>query len=229
MTNRELVINSFDQDHMCGFSHVVPFRYTNFIDGMAWVSVLAGASHMVGDTEVENLCVRYLTTLVTVGDDARNFAPFPVKDNWLPSRAFQGYYYKEKPQSFAGPCSYLWASECGCALPTDFVDDVRSTAKLYCWLAPLYGLLVNRLDFLKQHLNSVMFAHMLVGKKPPSSLEWTTKDNPFYAYLYGTTVDFEYSKHVSAWPAKHVWGYDEDRDTYTPVCQLASEYLQSTL
>jgi len=229
MSVRQQVINSFDTKHLCTFSHEIPYRLTNFIDGMAWIGVLAGAAHKAGDTEVEELCKVWLTTVATVGEDARNYAPYQVKDEWLPSKSLSGYWFKEKPQSFAGPAAYHWAIKQGVDLPKDAVRDVEGTAGLLCSAAPVYGWLVKHFTFLRQHFNSFIFAHLLLGKTPPSSMEFSTQNNPFYAYLYGTTVDYTYSMHVSAWPAKHVWGAEEKNKTYTPVCQLASDYLQSTL
>jgi len=198
MDVRQQVINSFDQEHMCGFSHEIPFKYSNFI-------------------------------VVTVGKDARNFAPERIKDSWKSSPVYNGLWFKQKPQSFAGPAAYHWAIEQGTPLPYDMVQDVKSTARWICTLAPLYGWLVKYVSPLRQHFNSFMFAHMLLGKIPPDSMKFSIQDNPFYAYLYGIKESRTYSMHVSAWPAKHVWGTEEKSKTYTLVCQLASNYLQSTL
>lgn len=230
MTTRDRVIQAFWKvEGVTYFSHEEPFHLTNFIDGMAWLGVLAGAARIAKDPEVEGLCVAWLNTLSQVGPDARNFSPRNLDDSWVPSESIPGLWYKPKPQSFAGPAALHWAYSLDVPVEVENIPAPYTYAQLLCWVADWYGKAVKHFEFLRQHINSLMFAHLLLRKRPPNSLIFAAKDNPLYSYLFGIPCNAVYSDRAGAWPAKNVWGAGEKDQVYTPVCQLAAEYLQSSL
>jgi len=218
---RQQVIDAFDTENHYAFSHVMPHKYTNFIDGLAWLSILAGSANLVGDNKVMKYCDKWCCFLLEISKDARNFAPVQVDDNWKPSNV-AGIWYKEKPQSFAGPCANQWRHG------DRSVFNVKTTAMALTFIAPVYGHLVRWIKPLRQHLNSVMFAHMLLNRKPPSSLLFAAKNNMIYSYLYGIKCEAHY-RNTSVWPARNVWDGEEKETTYQPVCELAGRYMQQYL
>lgn len=230
---REKVISAFRPEDEYAFSNEIPFRYNNFIDGQAWVGMLAGAARLAGDSIVESLASKYLTGLSVVGKDARTFAPYKVSGSWLESTAiyFKGYYYKQKPQGFAGPCAIRWAEKLGVYIwPDKKYDYVKYIAMAMVIIAPLFGYLIRFIPYLRQHINSIMFAHFLLGKKPPKSMMFLAKDNMVYSYLYRLPCDTLY-ENTGIWPAKDYPGESEIRidKEYTPICNLVGLYLQQAL
>jgi hypothetical protein len=208
---RKKVIASFDRVFNT-FSHEIPFKYTNFIDGQAWLGITCGAVNH------------------DVGKDSRNFAPCQVKESWINSKAFPELWYKKKPQSFAGPCAVLWAINQGAALY--YPENKRSTylkAKILCMLASPYGYLIKYVKKLRQHINTFMFAHLLLEKRPPESMRFLSKDNMIYSYIYRVPCQTLY-KNTGIWPAKDYPDNEEvDEQEYTPICNFAGLCLQKVL
>lgn len=195
--NRDRVKAAFDPG-TGAFSQITPYKQDHDIDGMAWVSLLAGAAHLAGDTEVEGLARRYLRRLNELsanGGDIRSYGPTKISDRWEPARLIDvgDVYVLRKEQAFAGPASYLWAQEVGCDLPPlwgDLRDDTRAWSSVFTngLVAGPFGWLSRIFRGLDQHVNSVMLAHLLEGDRPPSSLAWAAHDNPFYQYIYGKVM-----------------------------------------
>lgn len=226
---RQQVIAGFRPDEGFSYSHILPFAYSNFIDGMAWVSILSGSCRLVKDDVLADICDKYLQTLIDVGKDARNFAPFQVKDDWKHSPTMLGYWYKEKPQAFAGPCALYWAISCGSTVDPKGLAIPDGTARWLCRLAPLYGLLFRHISGLRQHMNSIMFAHLLIGKRPPDNMAWITAENMVYSYIYSRRCEANYPN-TGAWPAKDIaFDRTEKAQKYTPTCDLAGRYMQMSL
>ena len=253
---REEVIAAIRPDEGYALSQILPFQYTNWIDGMAWCGVTCGACYKYGDQEVADLLTRYLINLVLVGKDARNFAPEPVDDEWVRSTTMTDFWYRKKAQSFAGPVGLYYAIQCGAGIHPGWVKSPMFRARVYTWLGSWFGSLVWYVEWLRQHVNSVFFAYLITGKKPPESMKWLAADNPFYLYLYRIPhkADFpDLHKHSEAyiaqradpvpfenrepdmWVAKD-WPYKEYvregkpfNRRYVPFCELASRYLQATL
>ena len=234
------------------YSHVLPFRITNYIDGMFHVSMLLGAAIKAGDQELITLCTEYLEVLIALGPDARNFSYTPM-DGWEHTGDI---WVKRKPQSFAGPAALAWANRCGAGIEAHWVPEVTGQAKVYCHIGWLFGYMVRWVKALRQHVNSIFLAHLLMGKKPSYSMKWLAYDNPFYMYIYGEPILFvfpvqrKYSnggtiyekvkqpfmdRGPSPWPAKN-WPYAyynkigaPANERYTPLCQLVCLYLQQSI
>jgi len=237
-----------------GYSHVLPRSYKDFIDGLAWVGMGWAASLVAKDTEVAALCQRFVETLLKVGPNARNFAPFQVKDDWKSSSSVAGLWYTEKPQEFAGPAALEYAIRCGAPIKSPF--DVRSKAKTLVATAGVFGCLCRWFEFPRQHLDSVWLAHLVLGKKPASGLLWTVEENPLFSFIAGKKCSAAYPvlkrfKNGSEKTEKKVvplsnakpsaWVFRRDpfkryvpegelnEEAYTPVAQLVGDWLQSTL
>lgn len=253
---RMKVIRAFDAETFYYYSSY-PLAYSNFIDGMAWVGLLCGAALKVGDTIVSDLCVKYLRRLLEVGTNARTFAPLPVEDDWIQSDFIEGFWYKQKAQSFAGPAGLTFAIQCGAPLQCPY--DVKSQAKMMTYAGFPFGILVKYISGLEQHINSMWLAHLILNKKPASTMKWMIEENPFYGYIAGKKISVTYpneSRYLNGetvrrdfivpleWRKPNTWifrnyPYDEFVDTsgthercatqYTPIWMLTAEYLQSTL
>lgn len=254
---RQAVLNSFDE--YGAFSNVVPFEYNNFIDGMAWIGLLCGAALKYGDKEVADKCQLFLHTLLRVGKDARAFAPRQVSDNWKRSK-IEDLWYREKPQSFAGPVGLAFAIENGAQLENPF--NIKLKAKIFTLLGDLFGKalfwpIIG--EWMKQHVNSILLAYLILEKKPPRSLDFLAS-NPFYAYIFGEKMTVEYPPDtrytsgktierddimpISRWkPSIWIWKnwpygeyvYDGQgtptyrSESYSPIAYLTAYYLQETL
>jgi hypothetical protein len=166
-------------------------------------------------------------------------------------------YYKKKPQSFAGPVGLQLAIDNGANLQTPF--SIHERAYLYTKIAWLYALVLEWPiigKWMRQHLNSMWLAHLLVGKKPPKNLLWTARYNPFYSYIAGIKMDVEIPpdtrytngytierKYVVRlcerkpsswiwrnWPKSEYMPEGKISDwSYTPIAYLAAKYFQETL
>ena len=227
MTTRSQVISCFDPNKHYAFSHVMPVKYEGFIDGMAWVGTLCGAACIAGDTQVKHICEQHINALVESGQDARNYAPVKVDDSWEISPFFPGYWIKRKPQAFAGPVGLYWALRHGADLKTDWVPRPFRAASMMRLIGPVFGYAVRVIKPLRRHINSFMFAHMLVDKTPPRSMKFLTKNNPFYSALYGVKCDYQYPSNAGIWPAKNWPGKEVVKArTYAPICQLAADLFQ---
>jgi len=226
MNIRDQVVSAFIPDDGYTYSHKLPFQYSNFIDGMAWVGMLCGAARIKEDCELIELTEGFINNLLLVGPDARNFGPTgKVSSDWLHSGKMPGFSYKRKPQAFAGPAAVHWAVSKGARIDLNRVPDVSGTARFMCATAWLYGHLIKPVPALRQHINSVMFAHLMLGKTPPSSMRFLAKDNPVYQYIFGTHVqEFIYPSN-SPWPAKNWPGTTGTIKPYTPICTLVGQLL----
>ncbi|MBD3406165.1 MAG: hypothetical protein GF411_08595 [Candidatus Lokiarchaeota archaeon] len=253
-TARNDIISAFN-DYYC-YSNELPFRYNDFIDGMAWVGLLCGACHIAGDNELIKRTEIYLRTLLSVGADARNFAPIQVKPDWKKSK-IGGLYYREKPQSFAGPAGLLFAKQNGADVPNPF--NIKDKAEFFARYSNIYGYLLRipwfGKKYMRQHLNSIMLGCLVNGKKPGGSLEWLCESNPFYAYIGGIKQEVEYPpdtkysdgeeiehdeiqpigiREPSSWIWKQ-WPTKEYRHSgipvkkYTPTAYLVAHYLQESI
>lgn len=249
---RQDIISAFD-DHYC-YSNMLPFEYNGFIDGMAWVGLLCGACYVAGDGEIAHKSEVFLKTLLKVGKDARAFAPQQVGSDWKKS-TIDGLYYKEDPQSFAGPAGLSFAIRCGAKIDNPY--KIESAAKFYANWSNVYGHLLNIPwlgGYLRQHLNSVMLGCLVSQKKPGKSLKWIYESNPFYAYIAGQKMAVEYPpdgkcggeevehKEVQPinkrkpsswiwkqWPTKEYVPSGEPTKRYTPTAYLVACYLQQSL
>lgn len=225
---RRQVIDSFDETYDT-FSHVIPFHYTNFIDGKAWLTMTCVACYLAGDIEIYQLCFKWLRLLNTVGKNARNFAPYQVKDSWKQSKTIPPFWYKEKPQGFAAPCAAAWANKQGVPIECSKSKKwIKTQAKAMCFVAPLFGYLIRYIPYLRQHINSVMMAHLLLDRKPPESMRFLAKDNMIYSYQYGIKCDTLYPDDEGIWAAKN-YSSNKKSNIYTPICNLTGIYLQKEL
>ena len=236
------------------YSHTLPFGYTNWIDGMAWVGILCGACHKAGDREIAQKCEKYLERLLLVGKDARNFAPMKVTDAWVASPTLPGYWYKEKPQAFAGPAGLRFAIDNGAHLNDPF--QIKSQARWMVRGGFAFGYLVRWFSGLQQYLNSMFTAHLILGERPASSMLWLCEENPFFSFIAGKKCSVTYPDmrrtsgghgegrdHIvplaqckpSAWifrrdpKDEYIREGVSQGSAYTPAAQLVGDYLQSVL
>lgn len=250
---RGLVLSAFHIENYY-FSQFVPFGYTNWIDGMAWVGLLCGAAHKVGDTELAQKCELYLNRLMYVGQDARNFAPMQVDGSWVKSEKLEGFWFKQKPQSFAGPAGLRFAIDNGANLNDPF--QIKRKARWMVLGGSAFGYLVRWVSWFRQHINSMFLAYLILGKRPARSMLWMCEGNPFFSYIAGEKCSVEYpsmyrtsggrtverdqvmplskSKPSSwifrRWPkSEYLREGVQNTSGYTPSWQLVGDYLQSTL
>jgi len=236
------VIKAFDPMSGC-YYHMDDYRHHNFIDGMAWVGLLTGAARRKDDKCLTELGATYLGKLLAVGPDARNYALHQVSDDWKTSTSMPGYWYLQKPQSFAGPAALHYAG----------LGPRPAMAKVFTLLGWVYGLTY---PLFESHLNSIMMAYLVTNKKPASTLEKLYLSNPFYAAIAGIKVSQEYpplqrytegfTKRSSTIvplancePSSWVFRrnpYNEyyakgvpEAVGYTPIWQVVGEYLQELL
>lgn len=253
---RSIVLGSFDANGG-SYRHVYPYRYTNFIDGMAWIGVLCGACYKAKDTELAAKCVTFLNNLINVGKDARNYAPAQVKPEWKASTSMPGFWYKEDPQASAGPLGLGFAVKCGAPISIPpYLDVKRKSAERLTSLGFLYGFTCKWISSLRQHMNSMWMSYLEQGKRPSSTMLWMCEDNPFYSYVAGKKCSAAYpdmhktsegttkegkkivplkSREPDPWVFKD-WPYTEyvrtgqvAEESYVPVAQVAGDYLQGTL
>jgi hypothetical protein len=236
------VIKAFDPMSGC-YYHKTDYRHHNFIDGMAWCGLLTGAARRKGDKALTELGSFYLGKLLAVGKDARNYALHQVDEEWIASTSMPGYWYLQKPQSFAGPAGLHYAG----------LGPRPAVAPVFRCIAWVYGLTY---PLFESHLNSIMLAFLIDGKKPPATLEKICLSNPFYAAIYGERVYQEYPPMY-----RYTEGFSETHNTivplancepsswvfrrnpykeyqckgvveqhgYTPIWQVVGEYLQEML
>ena len=257
--NRYKVLDAFDP--LTGaYSHVTPYQQNHFIDGMAWVSLLAGAARLYGDVKVEAKCVQYLNTLTFLGNihygdplALRSFGPGPISNRW---NHHGKHYTLKKPQAFAGPAAYCWARDQGCKFDETGIEKPKMTGlftnKLF---STIFGYAATWISPLRQHINSVMLAHLLEDDKPPKSLRYYSQNNPFYSvitgedyytYAFPPNYDLEGGRVVDSeaptafdrrapgpWPGKNhvtsLYTYDIPMvpvgNPYTPSCWLFCYYM----
>ena len=254
---RDDVMSAFDTSNGGVYSHVLPLSSNSdgFIDGMAWVGVMCGCALMVGDFELAAKCVLYLNTLVRVGKDARNYSCKSLP-GYEVSVATPGFFYKEKAQAFAGPAGLWFANQNGAKILIEGVPNPMLKAKLFTCFGSLFGYAVKYFPSLQQHVNSMMFAYLITGKKPPKSMDFLCVGNPFYSAIAGkwcsldtlpeslqrfesesesisdTIVPLQHRKQ-SAWIFKS-WPFSRCISLgqplpwrYTPLALLAASYIQA--
>lgn len=248
---RQKVVQSFDPESGA-YSHVTPYKVTHFIDGMAWVGMLSAAAHMSDDTVIAHLADRYLQKLCNLGSDVRSFSPYKISDRWE-SRG--DLFVLRKEQAFAGPAALWFAIENGANIDPKDIKKPEFMSKLLVMTSGIIGILIkyNIIASLRQHVNTIMFAHLLQDKTPPRSMKFLTYDNPLYAYVYGElrgTTEWPPLRETEnghtdelkelvpmkdrkpgAWPAKN-WPHKkyvpsgpEIGDEFTPTCELISYYF----
>jgi len=255
-TARDIVVAAFDKKNYC-YYHTSEHKPKSFIDGMAWAGVCCGAALKVKDKELADFCAGFLANLLLVGKDARNYAQSQPDSDWIPSTTMPGFWYLKKAQSFAGPAGLQFAIDNGAKLETPF-KDVKKTAKWMCAGGWLFGLSVKFLSSLRQHINSMFTAYLILGKKPSSTMLWMCEENPYFSYVAGKKCAVAYpptrrfangqektSKKVvqfqKAEPSAWVFRRDPFNEycdagsgqlmpyDYTPIAQVVGDYLQKTL
>jgi len=237
------------------FYHTIPHGYSNFIDGMAWVGLLCGASYKVGNIPLAKKCETYLQNLIDVGKDARNYAPLPVQDNWVASQSMPGMWYKEDPQSSAGPLGLQYAINCGAQInvPDYLQNKIEQAKKLTTW-GFVFGISARSVSSLRQHLNTMFMAYLVKGKSPSWSLRWAYKENPFFSFVgrkkcsvkYPSNIKLSNVTKITSWAVTELeyskpnaWVFRRDpfveyrgdptSQQYVPIWMVVGEYLQSTL
>ena len=251
---RQKVLDAYDPDTGYFYS-TIPHKYDGFIDGMAWNCPLIAACYKVGDMELAKKAERYVQTIIDVGKDARTFAPFRVKDDWIKSKNIEGLWYKEKPQSSAGPLGLKFAMDNGAKLNVpDYLKEKWESGMNLTKLGWAFGFSVRYISSLKQHINTMFTAYLAKGKKPSWSMRWMYEENPYYSYIgkkkcfveypdmhklantkkteSKKVVDMKYAK-PSTWIFRRdpLTKYEGDRTDieYTPIARLVGEYLQMSL
>jgi hypothetical protein len=214
---REMVLAGFSSAGE--YSHVLPFRRSGYVDGMFHLSMLAGACRVAGDEELRGKACRWLSMLASCGEPARNWAALP-HDGYTP---FPGGWWKLGAQSFAGPAAMAWAG----LAPA---EDPRPHARMLCAVALPFGWLCRVVRGLRQHVSSVMLAHLLLERRPPSSMRFLAARNPLYAWQLGVPCEADDYPNTGPWPAKDWPGEEPDTsgEVYTPTCSLVARYLCGT-
>jgi len=186
-------VRDFPEHGLLAYSNVTPYTPNAFIDGMAWLSVLCGASHLAKDYEVSAAAKYAIISLWKVGGkDCRNFGPSRVKDNWKESSKYPGIWWFEKPQVSAGPLGLLFCKRVGVTFPTEFqyiyqgfCESAEGTARLLRSTAWAFGWASRVITALQQHTNTYFMTYLALGQQPPSTMKWMAWDNPFYQYVFG--------------------------------------------
>lgn len=233
MTVRDQYLAAFRPSEMYAYSFVLPFEHTNDIDSMAWVGCVTALARRAHDLEVVHFGRNHLASLILMGEDTRNFGKGALFD-WEQADRFPDYTRKIKPQAFAGPAMYEFCRDQDIPLPEPGFPDPRPRAELFCTLAPVYGVLLQWFGWIRgfrQHVNSVLFAHLLLCRRAPRVLHFLAKDNPLYSYICGLPCEVKPYPNTGDWPAKD-WPRAPKaikEQTYTPACSLAGEYAQEIL
>ena len=183
------VLESFDPSTGY-YYHTLDKTYDGFIDMLAWVGWMACGCKYVEDNELMTKCQNCVNTVLTVGKNARTFAPYQVDTDWKQSASMPGFWYKEKAQSFAGPSAWYKMKKLGITVADPVgspftMKSVEREAKTIALAAPALGYLANWISGLRQHINSTWLALEILERKSPSSMSWTKYDNPFYRAIDG--------------------------------------------
>lgn len=206
----------------CEYSHVLPFRRSGYVDGLFHLSMLGGAAKRAGDGELLRASVAWLNRLLSCGPDARSWYVAP-HDGYEPEGA---YWVKRSPQSFAGPAALQWAGLPG-LVPE---EEQRDKARLLCAVAWPFGWLCRSVRGLRQHVSSVMLAHLLLERRPPASMRFLAVRNPLYSWQFGISCEEDDYPNTGPWPAKDWPGspVEEQAEVYTPTCAIVARYLRGT-
>jgi hypothetical protein len=254
---RDILISAYDKDTGI-YYHEFPKRDTDFIDGMAWNSLALAAAKIRNDQELINLSFRYLTMLTKVGPTplaARNYATKQVNDKWLPS-SIDGYWYYPKEQAFAGPAGVIFANSLGGVQVDIPTDATTRNAKLMTAVGFLFGIVAKWSENIRSSLNSMFTAHLILGKRPASTMLWACEENPFFSYIAKKKCSVPYppttrytapeesieksvvplaNAEPSAWvfrrdPFKrYLPGGDPVDKQYVPIWQVVGDYLQASI
>lgn len=214
---RDEVLNAFNSENYYYYNDS-RLGYNDFKDGMAWTGLLCGACLKAGDPtalKIARKCEEYIRNIINVGPDARSYAPIQVEEDWIKSGTMPGMWYKKDAQSFAGPAGLRFAIDCGAQLNTPF--KIMSRARLYVSLGGLFGTLLDWPligKMLRQHVNSIMLAHLITKSKVPESLMWLVRENPFYGYIAGKKMEV-----VAPPSARYVQGHSEERKEVVPLAK----------
>ena len=257
-TARPLVIGAINKENFY-YSHTLPAKYSDWIDGLAWSSCGRGAALLASDWELASLLYEYGARIMSVGKDARNYAPLQVKPDWVASTTMPGFWYTVKPQAMAGPLALLWANGIARKLGKPQIDNdfnVIMSAKAMAASGFLYGILAKKSAWLRGYIDSMWLSHLYLGKKPASTMMWMAEENPFFAYIAGKKQSVAYPNMArttegatalesSVVPLEQcepsAWIFRRDPynrynrlgtqqpESYTPLAQLVGDYLQSTL
>ena len=237
------------------FYSTIPHVYNEYIDGMAWNAPLIAACLKIGDRELAALAQRYVQTIINVGKGARTFAPIKVDDEWKKSETIPGLWYKEKPQSHAGPLGLKFAIDSGARIQVpDYLKEKWKRSIKLTRLGWAFGFSVKYISALKQHTNTMFSSYLAKGKKPSWSMRWMYKENPYFSYIGRKKCVVEYpdmrkltntkktkSKKVveMKYTKPTTWlfrrdpraSYEGDPTNieYVPIARLTAEYLQMTL
>jgi len=173
-------------DGLTYYSEVVPFRITGHIDGLYQWCLLAGAARNAGDHQVESIAISAITSVLKYGHDVRYICNEP-RDGL--DEVDTGVWAKRKPQVYAGPLAYSWAVKQGCDLEP-WPDDMEQMAKWMCCISKAYFWIIkrSRLFNLRQHINTIMLAHLLLDRRPPSTASFLLQGNAFYAAIAGARM-----------------------------------------
>ena len=247
------MLDAFHDDHFYYF-HTSNKDYSDFIDGMAWVGLMTGVARKLRHYDLAKKGEGYINNILKVGKDARNYAPIKVNDKWQRSDSMPGFYYRMKPQSYAGPFGLAYAVSQGAHIDNPF--NIDGTAKMMTSLGLFFGVLVKHVSFLEQHISTMWLAHLHRRKRPAGTMLWMCEENPFFSYIAGKKCDAKYpeprrytegqnvqKKEVqklhdakpSTWifrrdPCKEYKKIGQPLDwTYTRIWQYVGEGLQSLL
>lgn len=254
-TVRQEVLDAYNRDN--GYFYCLkPYKYNEYIDGMAWNTPLIASCYKIGDIELAELAERYVQTIIDVGRDARTFAPIKVDDEWKESVNIKGLWYIEKPQSSAGPLGLKFAIDNGSKLKVpDYLKKKWESALYLTKLGWAFGFAVKYISSLRQHINTMFTAYLAKGSKPSWSMRWMYEHNAYFSYIgkkhckidkYPAMNKLENIKRTKckkvvplnfAKPTAWIWRRDplikyEGTPTeivYTPIARLTAEYLQLSL
>ena len=203
------MLDAFHDDHFY-YYHTSNKEYSDFIDGMAWVGIMTGVAYKLRHMDLAMKGEGYLKNILAVAPDARNYAPIKVNDKWQASNNMPGFYFREKPQSYAGPFGLSYAISQGADIDNPF--DVDGVAKTMTSLGLFFGVLVKHLSFLEQHINTIWLAHLHRRKRPAGTMLWMCEENPFYSYIAGKKCDAKYPD-----PRRYENGRNEETKKVQPL------------
>jgi hypothetical protein len=177
------------------FYNEKPYRYNGFIDGMAWVSILAAAANRVGDTELAEKSRVYVQRIIDVGKDARTYAPFQVDSDWKQSSAIPGYWYLEKPQENAGPLALKFAMDSGVNFNVpDYLKKKIDSALRLRYLGIPFGIAAKYVGGVRQHIDSMFLSYLAAREKPAFTMKWLCEENPLFSYVFKKRCFVAYPK-----------------------------------
>jgi hypothetical protein len=184
-----------------------PYCYNGgFIDGLSWMSRCWGACLLVGDIEIASLCEKFCKTILTVGADARNYAPLQADTDWVASTKIPGMWYVAKENYFDGPGALQWAIKCGAKIDNPLKVQIIPGIRVSVMTAARWQIKLGRLFgwwYKKTHtwtpaiigdrqIEPVWMSYLLLGEKVPDSMLWMCEENPWYSFIAGKKCDVSY-------------------------------------